>query len=203
MIRPAASFFCAALLASLAQTSANSPMPTEAGSSIEHVPADTVLLAKLDTELDLRQSRTADQVRAETTEDVKAGKTILLKKGSLLAGYVSFVEPESASQPDNTVGIEFDRVVPKDGREQSLHLIVRALAPQARAQANSTPSSPYPQATSVAPLSASSVGVSSVPGLRLGVRRSATGHQTTVLAWTKGDVKLRKGSQLTMAVISE
>ena len=184
-----------------------------------NIPGDTTLLAKLNTNLDLEQSKPGEEVQAETTKDVKQGKDVLLKKGSTLIGHISFVEPPSSKQPENTIGIEFDRVRPKSGPEQSLHLIVRALAPQMEAPSNSTIAGGrgMPGATDKAgvsgrdtaetggiePLTTSSVGVSNLPGLELGVRKSTSGQQTTVLAWTKGDVKLKKGAQLVMLVVGQ
>ena len=53
----------------------------------------------------------------------------------------------------------------------------------------------------IEPLNTSSVGVTNLPGLESGLRKSPSGEQTTVLAWTKGDIKLKKGSQLVMLVI--
>jgi hypothetical protein len=99
------------------------------------------------------------------------------------------------------VGIAFDRVKPKNGAEQSLHLIVRALAPHAR-PSNLLPGVTHPADAGIESLNEASVGVSSILGLRLGVRKSGTGQQTTVLAWTKGDIRLKKGSQLVMYVVN-
>lgn len=167
------------------------------------VPGNTVVLAKLTTNLDLGQSKPGGEVEAETTDDVSQGKTVVLKKGSIVIGHISFVEPVLSGRPDNVVGIQFDQVKAKNGGEHALHMIVRALAPQALPATNPTQRVPHPQAISIEPLSESSVGVSGVPGLRLGVRRSSTGQQTTVLAWTKGDVKLKKGAQLVMVVVGQ
>lgn len=184
-----------------------------------NVPGDTAMLAKLNTNLDLSQSKTGDEVQAETTRDVKESKDMLLKKGSILIGHVTFVEPASAKQTENTVGIVFDRVRPKNGSEQSLHLVVRALAPQSEAPAGSQISGgrgipgetdkagvtgrDRAETGGIEPLNTSSVGVSNMPGLELGLRKSAGGQQTTVLAWSKGDIKLKKGSQLVMLVVSQ
>ena len=49
----------------------------------------------------------------------------------------------------------------------------------------------------------SSVGVSNLPGVELGLRKSSSGEQTTVLAWSKGDIKLKKESQLVMLVVGQ
>jgi hypothetical protein len=185
------------------QTPLNSQTRDAAKLLALNLPADTALLAKLNTDLGLRQSKAGDEVQAETTEDVRQGKGVLLKKGSLIVGHISFVEPASPKQPDNVVGVQFDRVMPKNGPEQSLHVIVRALAPHVQPAANAQPGIPHAQVVSIDPLSTSSVGVSNLPGLRLGVRRTTSGQQTTVLAWIKGDIKLKKESQLLMVVVGQ
>jgi hypothetical protein len=193
--------------------------PEAAKLPVLNVPGDTTLLAKLNTNLDLSQSKTGDEVQAETTHDVKRGKDVLLRKGSILIGHVSFVEPASSKQPENSVGIVFDRAKPKGGSEQALRLIVRALAPQSEVPTNSTVAGgrgmpgettqagisgrDHGDAGSIEPLNTSSVGVSNLPGLELGLRKSANGEQTTVLAWAKGDIKLKKGSQLVMLVVGQ
>jgi len=201
-----ATFLLGVLLLALpsgGQTPSNSQARDAAKLPALNLPADTALLAKLNTDLDLGQSKAGDEVQAETTEDVRQGKEVLLKKGSIIVGHISFVEPASPKQPDNVVGVQFDRVMPKNGPEQSLHVIVRALAPHVQPAANAQPGIPHAQAVSIDPLSTSSVGVSNLPGLRLGVRRTTSGQQTTVLAWTKGDIKLKKESQLLTVVVSQ
>lgn len=206
-------------LPSEVQAASNSQTPDASKLPVLNVPGDTTLLAKLNTNLDLGQSKPGDEVQAETTRDVKEGKDVLVKKGSILIGHISFAEPASTKQPDNTVGIEFDRVKPKNGPEQSLHMIIRALAPQVEAPSNSTiaggrgmPGETDKAGVSgrdraetggIEPLSTSSVGVSNMPGLELGLRKSTTGQQTTVLAWAKGDIKLKKGSQLLFLVVGQ
>jgi len=203
MIRPVASFFCLflSLLGSPAQIP--SQMPAAARLPSLNLRADTVLFAELTTDLNLRQSKPAEGIRAEITQDVTQGKAIVLWKGTIVAGQVAFFEPTAPGQPDNMVGIQFDRVKPKKSPEQSLHVIVRALAPHARPTANAYPGVPHPADAGIEPLNESSVGVSNIPGLRLGVRKSGTGQETTVLAWSKGDVRVRRGSQLVLSVVRQ
>jgi hypothetical protein len=196
-----------------AQTTATAKLPAL------NLPGDTALLAQLNTNLDLEQSKPGDDVQAETTHDVKQGKEVLLKKGSTLMGHISFVEPASVQQPQNMVGIVFDRAKPKNGSDQTLNLVVRALAPQSEVPGNTQIAGGrgMPGETTQAgisgrdqaerggiePLSTSSVGVSNLPGLALSLRKSATGQQTTVLASAKGDIKPKKGSQLVMLVVGQ
>jgi hypothetical protein len=157
MIRPAAFFSSVFLLAlaSLAQTSANSSTPARANLPVLNLPANTVLLAELSADIDLRQSKPGDLIQALTTEDLTRGKALLLQKGSVVTGRVAFFEPVSPGQPDNILGIQFDRVKAKNGSEQSLHLIVRALAPHAQPASNPTPGLPHPVDAGIEALSPS------------------------------------------------
>jgi hypothetical protein len=182
-----------------------------------NVPGDTVILAKLTENLDLQQAAVGQQVEAQTTQDVKQGKDVLLKKGATLVGHVTSVEPATAGKSEAMVGIIFDSVKIKNGAAQTLHLLIRALAPEPDAPYNSTVAggrgiSGETDHVGVAGvdradvsnglvLNASSVGVAGIPGLQLEVRKS-NGQQTAILDMTKGDVKLKKGTQLVLIAVS-
>src|SRR5215469_17354917 len=120
------------------QTTTSGPSPATAAINALDLPSDAVIFAKLNTNLDLLQSKPGEVVEAQTTEDVKQGKEALLRKGSTLLGHVSLVERAMSSQPETMIGIVFDRVKTKSGPDQSLYLLIHALAPEAGEQSNST-----------------------------------------------------------------
>jgi hypothetical protein len=180
-----------------------------------NVPGDTVILAKLVANLDLQQAAVGQQVEAQTTQDVKPGKDVLLKKGATLIGHISSVEPATATKSEAMVGIIFDSVKTKNDPPQSLHLLIRALAPEPDAPYNSlvaggrgiSGETDHAGAAGVdraavshgLVLNASSVGVSGIPGLQLEIRKT-NGQQSTIFATTK-DVKLKKSTQLVLLVV--
>lgn len=194
------------------QTSTSRPSPATAASNALDLPSDAVVFAKLNTNLDLLQAKPGDVVEAQTTEDVKQGKEALLRKGSTLMGHVSLVEPPTPSQPETMIGIVFDRVKTKSGPEESLHLLIHALAPEVGQPSNSTIAEGrgLPGATTAATvpgrvsaeapgsgrLTASSVGVNGFANTRLEIRKDAKGEATSIIVVSKGDVKLKKGAQL-------
>ena len=189
------------------QTTTSGPSP--ATSNTLDLPSDAVVFAKLNTNLDLLQAKPGEVVEAQTTEDVKQGKEPLLRKGSTLLGHVSLVE---RAQPETMVGIVLDRVKTKSGPDQSLHLLIHALAPEAGEPSNSTIAEGrgMPGATTAATvpgrvsaeapgsgrLTASSVGVSGFANMRLEIRKDSKGEATSIIVLSKGDVKLKKGAQL-------
>ena len=110
------------------------------------------------------------------------------------------------------IGIVFDRVKTKGGPDETLRLLIHALAPEAGQPSNSTITEGrgMPGATTAATvpgrvsaegpgsgrLTASSVGVSGFANMRLEIRKDAKGEATGIIALSKGDVKLKKGAQL-------
>jgi hypothetical protein len=215
-------FSLAALLSASFFMARSVPRPraqTPAAKPALNLPGDTIFLAKLTTNLDLQQCIPGEPVEAEVTHDVKPGKDTLLKKGSILLGHVVLVEVATPKQPDNKVGVVFDGVKTKDGQQQSAHLLIRALAPQMEAPANSTIAggrgmpgetdhviaSGHDQAETggIEPLKTSSLGVFAIPGLTLGVRKTSSGQQIVILSWSKGEIRLKKGAQLLMLVVGQ
>jgi hypothetical protein len=184
-----------------------------------HISGDTVILAKLNANLDLQHTTPGQTVEAQTTADVKQGKTVLLKKGSNLTGHVVSVQPATANQTENTVVIVFDGAQAKNGSSETLHMVIRALAPEEEAQANSTIAGgrgmpgedthaaigggDHAETGGVPRLNTSSVGVSGIPGLQLEIRKSTTGQQMTALQWSKGEMKLKKSTQVALLVVGE
>lgn len=202
-----------------AQTAASPPAPGTATKPALNIRADTAFLARLTTNLDLQQCTPGEPVEAQTTQDVKQGKEVVLKKGSSLLGHVTSVELASPAQPDTKIGIIFDGVKAKNGPEQSLRLLISALAPENEGPANSTLSEGrgMPGATTAATvpgsasagggvsgqLNTSSVGVSGFPGVRLGTLKASDGQVVTLVAYSKGEVKFKKGTQLVLKVVGQ
>jgi hypothetical protein len=183
------------------------------------LPRETAILAKLATNLEPQRCKPGDSVEAQTTEDIKQGKEVLLKKGSVLLGHVSVVEPPSATQLETMVGIIFDGVKTKNGPDQSVHLLIRALAPEAEGPENSTlsegrgmsgattaatvPGKVSAAGTAGGRLTALSIGVSGFPGVRLENRKEANGQVMTIIALSEPGVKFKKGTQLVLKVAGQ
>jgi hypothetical protein len=204
---------------STAQTQAGTS-PTAALAEL-NVPLETAFMAKLSTNLDLSQCKLGDPVEAEARQDIKRGKEVVVKKGSSLLGHVKAVQMPTAEKPEMVVGIVFDGIkMQKTGQQFSLHLIVQALAPEANVDNNSSladatgtgvqsatrHASVSGHASTVSgdvnPLTTESKGIYDLSGLRLGDQITPTGH-VTVLAFSHGDLRLKKGAQLVMKVVAQ
>ena len=127
----------------------------------------------------------------------------------------------TAEKPELTVGVVFDGVkMQKTGQQFSLHLIIQALAPEANVESNKSladetgtgvqsatrHASVSGHASTVSgdvnPLTTGSTGIYDLSGVRLGDQVTASGH-VTILAFSRADIRLKKGSQLVMRVVEQ
>lgn len=215
--------FCTAPGASRDRTNAPAQATTAATGAADllKVPEETAFLAKLTSSLIPSRSKPDDPVEAQTTQDVKRGKEVLLKKGSTLLGHVKLLEVSPSEKPETLVGIVFDGVkIQKTGQQFALHLIIQALGPESDldsnnslADATGTGLTSATRAASVSGhasttrgsvngLTKESTGVYEFAGVRLGDRVTATGH-VTILAFSNADVLMKKGTQLVMRVVNQ
>jgi len=183
------------------------------------VPGDTSFLAKLTTPIVISQAQGDDTLEAQTAQDIKNGHEVLLKKGSTLLGRIHSVQPPTAGSPEYYVVVVFDRVKPKNGEQMRFELVIQALAPESdmdnRSIAESTGTglqgatrsagvSGHSSASqgNINALTTKSTGVYDVAGLQIGERTSERKHYT-VLAASRKDVQLKKGTQLVMKVVGQ
>ena len=179
----------------------------------------TAFLAKLVTPIAVSKAKDDDLVEAETTQDVKQGHDVLLKKGSTLIGHVQSVQPPTADSPQVHVVIAFDRVKPKNGEGLQCNLVIQALAPESDMESRSLAEETgtglkgamrtagvtgHSAATrgNVNRLTSDSTGVIDMQGLQLG-ERIAQGKHYTVLASSLKDAALKKGTQLVMKAVGQ
>ena len=197
-----------------ASPAAQSSAPVTVGLAPLGLPKDATFLAKLATNLTARQCKAGDPVEAEVRQDVKQGHDVVLKKGSMLLGHVASVQP---SGKDLAVAIAFDSARMKDGKQFSLPLSIRALAPEADISNNSSLSdgrglSAAANNATVAghdttlkgrtnQLDANSSGVYDLPGVKLSDQMT-NGTHYTLLTSSTGDLRLKKGTQLVMEVVT-
>ena len=194
--------------------------PATGAADLLNVPEETAFLAKLTSNLIPSRCKPDDLVEAQTTQDVKRGKEVLLKKSSNLLGHVKLVEVSPSEKPETLVGIVFDGVkLQKTGQQFTLHLVMQALAPESDLDSNNSLAGAGTGLTSatraasvsghasttrggVNRLTTESKGVYEFAGVRLGDRVTATGH-VTILAFSNADVLMKKGTQLVMRVVNQ
>lgn len=118
------------------KSSASDPASKKGGSGC--LAAGCTLLAELTRPVDAKKAKVGDQVTARTAEDVKSGGKVVVRKGSKLIGHVTQVKSRAKGESESSLGIVFDRCLPKNGGpEVPVHAVIQAVAAgQAQATAS-------------------------------------------------------------------
>ncbi len=120
------------------------------------LPPGTVLSVELSKSLDAKKAKPNDKIEARTANDLLAHGHILVPRKTRVIGHVTEAKAHSKASPNSLVGITFDRLLLKDGREVPLQLAVQAVGrpldlgplvesvPESLADASSMPGKPPP-----------------------------------------------------------
>jgi hypothetical protein len=112
---------------------ANPPAPAPATAakpptSADTPPPGTILAVELSKSLNAKKTRANDRVEAKTATDLLAHGQIVVPRNTKIIGHVTEAKARSKASPDSMIGITFDRMLLKDGREVPLQLSVQAIA---------------------------------------------------------------------------
>jgi hypothetical protein len=87
----------------------------------------TVIPAELSKSVDAKKSKPNDKIEAKTSVDILSHGQIVVPRNTRIIGHVTEAKAHSKESPDSMVGIAFDRIVMKDGRELPLQAAVQAI----------------------------------------------------------------------------
>jgi hypothetical protein len=93
------------------------------------LPVGSTIPVTLVKGIDARKNKAGDNVIVRTTENVKSEGRVLIPWGSQIIGRVSEAKARSTEEPESVLGIIFDQVILKGGREIPLALTIQAIAP--------------------------------------------------------------------------
>ncbi len=109
-------------------TASSPASATKASTSADAPASGTLLSVELSKSLDARKAKANDRVEARTATDLLAHGRITVPRNAKIVGHVTEAKAHSKASPDSTIGITFDRLLLKDGREVPLQLTVQAVA---------------------------------------------------------------------------
>ena len=107
--------------------SQNSSASTEAAAS-NQIAAGTMIPAELSKSVDAKKAKPGDQVVAKTTQDMLANGRVVIPHGSKIIGHVTQAKAREKGESESTLGLAFDKIVMKDGRELPLNATLQAIA---------------------------------------------------------------------------
>jgi hypothetical protein len=127
-MKKAVSSLLAVLLAALSHAQGTTePAPAAPPAPANQLASGTVISAELSKSLDAKKLKANDKVEARTSMDLLSRGQILVPRNAKIIGHVTEAKARSKDSPDSRVGIAFDRILLKDGRELPLQAAVQAL----------------------------------------------------------------------------
>lgn len=129
----------AALLLGWAAALAQSPPAAQGEPQAEATLAPgTVLGAELSKGIDAKKAKVGQEVVAKTLADLRDNNgNVVIPRGARLVGHLTQVKAASKQEPQSALGVIFDKVEAKHGKEIGMHAAIQALAkPQPSAMAD-------------------------------------------------------------------
>jgi hypothetical protein len=102
------------------QTSQNAGAPTQISGGV-------VIPAQLSKSVDAKKAKPGDKVEAKTTMDLLSHGQVVIPRDTKVIGHVTEAKPHSKESPESSVGLSFDRISLKDGRELPMRSSVQAI----------------------------------------------------------------------------
>lgn len=101
--------------------------PNPPAQASNQFPAGTLIATELSKSLDARKARVGDRVEARTSMAVLSHGKVLIPNGAKIIGHVTEAKGRAKDAPNSSLGISFDRVLMKDGRDIPLRTTVQAI----------------------------------------------------------------------------
>ena len=137
------------------QPAASSPASPEAPAAssaqaqpiqAEKIPAGTIIPAELSKSADAKKLKTGDKIEAKTSMDLLSHGQIVIPRNTKIVGHVTEAKAHSKESPDSSLGLAFDRITMKDGRELQMQASVQAIGRPLQSAAMPGSSAPAPSA---------------------------------------------------------
>jgi hypothetical protein len=104
-----------------------SPAPKSAPAA-NALPPGTVLSVELSKSLDVKKSKANAKIEARTAVDLLVHGQIVVARNTKIIGHVTEAKAHSKTSPGSMLGISFERMLLKGGREVPLQALVQAIA---------------------------------------------------------------------------
>jgi hypothetical protein len=104
------------------------PVSSEAAAAAYTLASGTVLSVELSMGLDAKKCKANDKIGAKAVTDLLLHGEIVVPRNTEIIGHVTEAKAHSKSSPGSMVGIVFDHMLLKGGREVPLQMTVQAIA---------------------------------------------------------------------------
>jgi len=110
------------------QTASASSRP-QRNDGADAIPAGTIIPAALSKSVDAKKAKPGDKIEARITMDLLSNGKVVIPRDTKVIGHVTGAKSRTKESPDSRVGMSFDRISLKDGRELSIRAAIQAMGP--------------------------------------------------------------------------
>jgi hypothetical protein len=116
----------AVILLGLGTAFSQTPAPDQASSA--QIAAGTQIPAELSKSLDAHKNKPGDPVNAKIAQDLLSNGKVVIPRDTKIIGHVTEATPKGKGEPGSTLGVAFDKMMLKGGREVPFSATIQALA---------------------------------------------------------------------------
>jgi hypothetical protein len=110
-----------------------------------HFAAGTIIPAELSKSVDAKKAKSGDPVVAKVSQDLLSNGQIVIPRGAKVMGHVTEAQGGKKGE-SSSLGIAFDKIIMKDGKEVPLQATIQAMARPQQSAALTAPNDPTAQA---------------------------------------------------------
>lgn len=155
--------FFLTVVALVAGCFAQAPAPDQ---GLTQIVPGILIPAELSKSLDAKKAQPGDKFEAKTTIDMLSHGQIVIPRNSKIEGHVTSAKARTKESPDSALGIVFDRILIKDGRELPMQAAIQAIATPLIIN-NDAPGTPAAIGTAPPGPQSGNVGAAEAPGTAL------------------------------------
>jgi len=122
--------------------------------------------AELSKSLDAKKAKPGDKIEFKISMDMLSHGQIVIPRNSKIEGHVTSAKPHTKDAPDSELGIAFDRILIKNGKELPMQAVIQAIAPPLIIN-NDAPGSPAAIGAPPPGQQSGNVGAAEAPGTAL------------------------------------
>src|SRR5438552_1057069 len=85
--------------------------------------------AELSKSIDAKKAKVGDKIEMKITMDLLSAGKIVIPRDSKIEAHVTNAKPHTKDSPDSELGIAFDRIFIKNGKDLPIQAAIQAIAP--------------------------------------------------------------------------
>lgn len=117
-------FLCISICAFAQDNSSQAAAPSQ---DANHLSAGVVIPAELSKSIDAKKAKPGDKVEARISMDLLSNGQVVIPRDAKVTGHITDAKAHSKESPDSRVGIAFDNITIKGGRQLTMQAAIQAL----------------------------------------------------------------------------